>query len=384
MEPNSVTLVVVLLALAVAALVGVVRLRPIALKVAGGLVAVLMSVTAGVAIVNDYYGYYQTWSQLSADLSGSYASFDGPGTAAQRRAGPVRSGQLQTIELHGPRSSITRGAYVYLPPQYFQPAFAHTTFPVLELVHGTPGTPANWLVQLHVRSTLDRMIAHRLMGPVIAVMPTMSVGRHFEECVDAPGALDDTYLTEDVRTVVLARYRASAVPAEWGIAGFSSGGYCAANLALRHPASFGASGIMDGYFRPTDGPAADALHHDVTAEQANDPLAAARRLGLGARPLPSFWVAAGTADAADIAAARAFTDALHGVERVALYREPGAAHNFDAWRPAVPRMLTWMWTQLAPPALRVQFPVSGRVTRSTIAAPPGCVRSPQPAFASRP
>ena len=54
-----------------------------------------------------------------------------------------------------------------------------------------------------------------------------------------------------------------------------------------------------------------------------------------------------------------------------LYRERGAGHNYDAWRPAVPRMLAWMWTQLAPPALRVQFPISGGVTNSTIQAPPG-------------
>ena len=283
MEPNSVTLVVVLLALAAAALVAVVRARPLVLKLLGGLVAVLLSATAGMAVVNDYYGYYQTWSQLSADLSGSYAAFDAAAGDAHRHAGVVRPGRLQAITLAGRRSSITRAAYVYLPPQYFQPAFAHTAFPVVELVHGSPGTPANWLVQLHLRSTLDRMINRRQMGPMIAVMPTLSVGRRFEEGVDASGALDDTYLTQDVRSAILTRYRASAVAAEWGIAGYSSGGYCAANLALRHRGSFGAAGIMDGYFRPTDGPAAAALHDDPAAERANDPLRTARGLRSGTR-----------------------------------------------------------------------------------------------------
>ena len=90
MEPNSVLLVIVLLVLAGAALVAVARVRLLVLKIVGGLLTVLLSVTAGMAVVNDYYGYYQTWSQLSADLSGSYARFD-TSAAMHRHAGPVRA-----------------------------------------------------------------------------------------------------------------------------------------------------------------------------------------------------------------------------------------------------------------------------------------------------
>jgi enterochelin esterase-like enzyme len=258
---------------------------------------------------------------------------------------------------------------VYLPPQYFQPRFAHTTFPVLELLHGTPGRPSDWVVHLRIVEVLDRLIARHQIGPMIVVLPTMSSGHPFQECVNGPSGLDDTYVTTDVRTDVLSRFRASPVPAEWGIAGYSSGGYCAANLALRHPAAFGASGIMDGYYRPTDGPAAAALNHDPAAERANDPLLAASRLGTNVRALPSFWVAAGTGNAADLAAARAFTAALHGVEQVTLYRQPGAAHNLYAWSAAAPHLLQWFWAQLAPPALRVQFPITGPVTQGDIATP---------------
>ena len=34
-----------------------------------------------------------------------------------------------------------------------------------------------------------------------------------------------------------------------GHGGYSSGGYCAADLALRHPGSFGATAVINGYFR---------------------------------------------------------------------------------------------------------------------------------------
>jgi enterochelin esterase-like enzyme len=274
-----------------------------------------------------------------------------------------------SVTLPGPRSGISRGGLVYLPPQYFEPRYAHTDFPVVELIHGTPGSPDSWAVNLEVGLVADQLISHHEMGPMVLVMPTMSVGDHFEECVNAPGALDDTYITQDVRTDIEARFRVSQSPAEWGIGGLSSGGYCAANLALRHPQDFGAAGLMDAYFRPTDGPAAAALDHNLAAERANDPLLAARALAVGASPLPSFWIAAGTGSAGDIISAEAFAGALHGVEQVTLYREPGVGHNLHAWRPATPRMLAWMWTQLAPPTLRIAFPIAGPVTNATLDAP---------------
>ena len=368
LAPDSRVLLLLLLALAAGGLVLLLRLQHLALRVVAGVLVVTVSALAGMAAVNEYYGYYQTWSQLSADLTGSYQAFDASPTGA-RAYTVAAQGRLERVDLPGARSHLDRPGFVYLPPQYFQPRFAHTAFPVVELLHGTPGSPADWVVHLHVVELLDRLIERHLMGPVIAVLPTMSVGHDFEECVNAPAAADDTYITQDVRQDVLARFRASRVPAEWGIAGYSSGGYCAANLALRHPSSFGASAIMDGYFRPTDGPAAAALGHDPAAEQANDPLLAARRLGSEVTALPAFWIAAGSGDAADLGAARAFAAALHGVEQVTLYRQPAAGHNFYAWSAALPRALQWLWSQLAPPQLRVAFPIAGPVTAATIVTP---------------
>jgi hypothetical protein len=38
-------------------------------------------------------------------------------------------------------SAGTRHGLVYLPPEYFHRSFAATRFPVVELLHGSPGTP---------------------------------------------------------------------------------------------------------------------------------------------------------------------------------------------------------------------------------------------------
>ena len=367
MEPNSPALLVLLLLGTGGLLFALAYYRHLAVRIACGVLATTLAVGAGIFIVNDYYGYYQSWSQMSADLSGSYATFNVAPT--DRAASPIGNGQVQSVVLPGPHSGIKRAGLVYLPPQYFQPKYAHTQFPVIELLHGSPGSPSSWLVHLKIATVMNQLIGKRLIGPMILVMPTMNVGHDFQECVDAPGALDDTYITDDVRADIQARYRVSSVNAEWGIAGYSSGGYCAANLALRHPVDFGASGIMDGYFRPQDGPAAKALHFNPAAEAGNDPIREAASLDAGAGPLPSFWLSTGTGDKGDVAAVKAFTAALHGIETTALYRVPGAGHNFYAWAPAIPYLLQWMWSQLAPPQMRVQFPIAGSVRTSTINLP---------------
>lgn len=270
------------------------------------------------------------------------------------------------MRLPGLRSRINRSALVYLPPQYFQKSYAHTRFPVVELIHGTPGGPWVWVVHTEIVTIMDRLIHDHLVGPMVLVMPRTFVGHNYEECVNASGALDDTYITQDVRTAIEARFRVSRTPAEWGITGFSSGGYCAANLALRHPNLFGASAIMDGYFRPQDGEAAAALHHDPAAEAANDPLLLAGKLPRSASPLPAFWISAGTQNAGDFRAAQAFVAALHGVEQVSFYRDASAGHSFYEWNASIPHVLAWMWSQLAPPELRVQFPIAGPIRNEVL------------------
>jgi dienelactone hydrolase len=298
---------------------------------------------------------------VAADYFGG-APADLTAAAGQRHSGryATSAGTLRTIELRGPLSKINRPGLVYLPPQYFERRYAHTRFPVVELLHGSPGKPSDWVLSLRLKQVADLLISRHLMGPVILVMPTVNVGRRYLECLNVPGEPDDTYVSEDVPRDVRALLRASTDPAELGIGGYSSGGYCAANLALRHRQDFGAAAIMDGYFRPQDGPARIDLGGKKAAMNANDPLRTAGLLPPDTTPMPAFWLAAGTGARSDFVAAQAFAAAMQHLEQVSFGAEPGAGHNFYAWAAALPSALTWFWQQLAPPDLRVQFPVSGK------------------------
>ena len=355
LEPDSRLLIAALIVLSAVLLVAVARLRLLPVKIACGALSIMVAMTGGIATVNYYYGYYATWGELWSDFhdsSGGLGVISAAGTSVA-----AVSGSIGWTSYRGQLSGYNRRGLLYLPPQYGQAQYAKVRFPVVELFHGTPGSPHVWVSELQIRQIVDRLMAEHLIGPMILVMPGINgPGHAYQDCVNGKAVKDDTYLTYDVRADVLARYRASDDPYEWGMAGYSSGGYCAANLAMRHRDFFGAAAIIEGYFRAADGPAANALRRNQTLEAANSPLYLAERLTPGSGPVPAFWVAAGTADRTDYRTATAFTAALDRTEQVP-FAKLNAADNVKAWSAALPSALTWLWQQLAPPDLRVLFPV---------------------------
>jgi poly(3-hydroxybutyrate) depolymerase len=355
--PDSRLLTALLIAASAALLVAVFRLRLLPARIACGALSIMVAMTGGVAAVNYYYGYYTTWGQMWADFHGGTGNLGVITPATSTIA--AGSGHLGWTDLPGKLSGYDRRALVYLPPQYSQAKYARMRFPVVELFHGTPGTsPLAWETRLRIAQVADALLARHLIGPMVLVMPTINgPGNQFQDCVNGPAVNDETYLAKDVRTDVYARYRVSQDPYEWGLAGYSSGGYCAANLALRHPGSFGAAAVINGYFRAADGPAGAALNNSQTLEAANSPLYLAERLTLDSSPLPAFWVAAGTNDRADYKPATMFAAAMDRIEQVPFAKLNNVGDTANAWEAALPAALTWLWQQLAPPDLRILFPV---------------------------
>jgi len=353
--PDSRLLTALLVIASVALLVVAIRYRPLPVRVLCGALSIVMAMTGGIAAVNYYYGYYKTWGALWADFHGTNGNL---GTiAAAATTTQLASGRYGWTILAGKSSGYSRRALVYLPPQYGQARYAHVRFPVVELFHGTPGSPLTWNNVLQINRLADTLIARHIIGPMVLVMPSINGSGHdYQDCVNGPDVNDDTYLTQDVRADMLAHYRVSQDPYEWGMSGYSSGGYCAANLALRHPGSFGAAALIEPYLRAADGPAASVLNHSQPLEAANSPLYLAERLTPGSVPLPAFWVAAGTGRRTDYQTATVFTAALNRFEQVP-FTKLNAGDTGNAWQAALPDALAWLWQQLAPPDLRVLFPV---------------------------
>ena len=82
--------------------------------------------------------------------------------------------------------------------------------------------------------------------------------------------------------------------------------------------------------------------------------------------MPQFWVSAGTGSTDDYNSAKDFVTAMSRFEGVTFVAQPGAEHNFYAWRDQLPRALRWVWSAIATPALRVEFPTGGPVRTATV------------------
>jgi enterochelin esterase-like enzyme len=234
-------------------------------------------------LVNDYYGFYTSWPEVfgHAGLSSTTSPVvthrvDKTLAGTLRRAYHGGHGTVIPWVIPGPASHIPpQRAFVYLPAAYANPALSNALFPVVELLDGVPGAPDSWTGPLKVKSILDARIASGESEPFIAVMPTQNVELPRDtQCVDVfDGPKVDTYLTHDVRKSVLAGFRATPNRAGWATMGYSTGGYCAVNLAMRHPDMFAAAVSLSGYARPATDPSVGNLFGgSVVLRDRNTPL----------------------------------------------------------------------------------------------------------------
>jgi enterochelin esterase-like enzyme len=367
LEPQSTALFILLMLAFCGLLVWVAVARQPAFRVLAASLAFVPAMLFGVAAVNKYYGYYETWGAIAADLgapgTGPSAQITGvagqglPQMVAKITAGTMAAQRGETLRLtvDGRRSHLRRAVYVYLPPQYFQPSYRHYRFPALELISGFPGQPQDWINVVGITQTYQTLLRGGLVKPVVLVMPDPNGGTRLSlQCLNVVhGPQDATFLAVDVPRALAGSLRLRGSGPAWGIAGYSEGGFCAANLALVYPWRYGYAGVLSGYFKPS----ADRLGnpprfvrpfgHDVRLKRQNTPLHEVRALSLAVR-VPWFWLGAGSADSQDVRAAEAFQQALLIRQpNVQIHLAPGGSHNMATWRALALPLLEWITPRLA-------------------------------------
>jgi enterochelin esterase-like enzyme len=366
MGPQSTLFFVLLLAAFCALLWWMTRTKRLAVKILAGVLAFAPAMMFGVAAVNKYYDYYETWGSAYDDLTNQ--TLTAPAlpyfaraeeskaaqfvTSAGNKSGAARDGLIVRLIVTGPISRITRNVYVYLPPQYFQPAYQRYTFPVIELLHGYPGVPQDWITVLNVNTVFKQLLAEGQARPAVLVMPDANGGTGVSlQCLNQfHGPQDATYLAVDLPRYIARTLRVAAPGKRWGIAGLSEGGFCAANLGLRYRADFGFAAAMSGYFRPLD----NQLHYKRVSpfgRHLAQKLANTPDYEIAALPphaaIPMFWLGVGTSDSQGISAAGGFYELVRLIQPSAQLRFVPGGHTAQAWRALLPLMLEWMTRRLA-------------------------------------
>jgi hypothetical protein len=375
LEPQGTLFFFLLMAVFAGLVTWLVRTRLAAVRVLAALLAFIPAAVFGIAAVNRYYDYYQTWGSLFSDITGSGASSVpqlalGGGKAheqtlnsAIRAAGDMalapQQGYLFRSSVTGRISHITRDVYVYLPPQYFQRAYKGYRFPAIELLHGAPGVPTSWVNVLNLIPTYLQLLEAHQAAPAVLVLPDTDGSGHYSlQCLNIPhGPMDMTWVGAEVPEWASRSLRIMPPGPAWGIAGYSEGGYCAANIGLQDAQWFGYVGSMSGYFAPIYCvlPARDGKNVYVNNVFAGHPRLEARNTPFTyirhfprAEPMPSIWLAAGGSDHYDVQAARVFRQlALARLARVPLVLISGGGHQAMVWRNALPLLLKWMTPQLS-------------------------------------
>ena len=365
LEPQSTALFVLLMVLFGGLMWPAIAARHTALRILAACLAFMPAMVFGVLAVNKYYGYYQTWGAVMADLGNkgvsaasgvpdiTLTSGSRPGTLDGSRA-HLRLAQQQgytlRLMLAGPRSHVTRVVYVYLPPQYFQPRYQAYRFPVIELLHGQPGKPEDWITVVGVTNTFDRLLQEGLAQPAVLVMPDANGGPRISlQCLNQVGGPQDlTYLAVDLPSQIAHILRVQRPGAAWGLAGYSEGGFCAANMALHYPDRYGFAAVLSGYFTPFDNQLAEPVrlvspfggNRELAAE--NTPVQEVQALAAGA-VIPRFWLGAGADDRQDVVNAEVFWQELRPRQPgVPLVLTAGSGHTMTTWRAQIPSVLTWM------------------------------------------
>jgi pimeloyl-ACP methyl ester carboxylesterase len=334
--------------------------RPVRVAARLGLIAVCQSTAVLLAalMINNSFQLYASWADLLGQ-NGPPGKIEGVQPAALQSAGVgVRSlpnaklfSAYQSVPnafittVTGPKSTVTGAVLVWLPPQYYQPAYAHTEFPVVQLLSGSPGQPSAWFEGMAGPAILSQAVAAHSSQPFILVSAAINVyPPHNPDCSDIPGGPRvATWLTDDVRTLVETSFRTVTDRAGWGLMGYSEGGLCAAKLVLQYPDKYAAAVSMSG----DDHPVGDLLKPGTPAYNQNSPLWLLQHVP----PQPVALLLTGTlqdgSTAAEADAMGRAAKAPTTVERLIAAR---GGHNVGVWKSLEPKAFGWLSAHLGAPA----------------------------------
>jgi len=283
-------------------------------------------------------------------LVGSLAAV-GPGKSAQ--TDPISSaathGAVLRVTIRGQYTGITSANdYVYLPPQYFQSAWAGARFPVVLAFTGYPNDTINLMKLLELPTIAARLTSAGRISPAIYVMVNPSVALPRDtECTNIPAGLQvATFFGRDLPLAVERTFRAQSGASGWAAIGYSTGAYCAAKLAMLYPWQFSAAVGLSGYYVATRDHTTGNLYGSSWPYENENNLD--WRLQHLPAPPVSVLVVSSDSGEKSLPGTITFLRLIHPPMRgySLILRQGG--HNYFSWRRELPQSLEWMISRLTP------------------------------------
>lgn len=319
----------------------------------GTFLAVLLCQVLAVAAVgvaaNNQFGFYNSWHEL---LGRGNA---GPQEVTANSLVPPDGSHGRVLSLPVPlpvpgavrRAGGKLTVLVWVPREYGQPQYRSTKFPVTMMMPGQPSTAAGVFRQFDFAAQATRAIEEHQVKPFVAVFPPIMVAPPRDtECTNVPhGPQAESWLYDSVRTAVLRSFRVASEGRQWSAMGWSTGGFCAAKLLLRHPLLFHAAVGFGAYYdAETDKSTGDLFGGNRKLRNLNSPIQliqtarsqAARLLIIVSRVDRASYNGRFYADSKQMIA---LTRGMPGVSTLVL---PKGGHNYRTYRVTVPQALSWL------------------------------------------
>ncbi|HEX5533564.1 MAG TPA: alpha/beta hydrolase-fold protein [Actinomycetales bacterium] len=224
--------------------------------------------------------------------------------------------------------------YVYTPPGY-DPT-GPTRYPVLYLVHGTPGASSDWFGAGGAPHTLDVLMDSGLVRPVIVIgVDANGVGLSDTECLNSSmgGPQVETYLNQVVVPWGDANYRTKTDWAHRSIGGMSMGAFCALDQALRHEELYGSAIAIEPFDNPGTGETPPLTSDEVERCSPGQYLPTL----VFHHPVPTFLAFGETARGGDSSETEGLADQLRSRSQDVLLHEVfGEGHTWPMASKALP------------------------------------------------
>ncbi|WP_158607599.1 alpha/beta hydrolase [Flexivirga caeni] len=252
-------------------------------------------------------------------------------------------GEIQSAIISGYGSGLSNQAFIYLPPQYFSPKYAHFRFPAVETLTGYPGSAQNLVDIMDYPSRALAMVrAHEAKPMIYVMLRSTAAPPRDTECTNiANGPQAETFLGHELISAVEHGLRVQ--PGHWGVIGDSTGGYCAAKLAMAEPSVYAGGVSLSGYYHALNGGTAGNLFGgSLQLQHEND-----MRWLLRHRPIPpaSLYVTISKQETNKDEGYEETMRFLHEVKppmsvTAAILKSGG--HNFATWDRELPKAMRWL------------------------------------------
>ncbi|OBK16886.1 alpha/beta hydrolase [Mycobacterium asiaticum] len=237
-------------------------------------------------IINGWLGYFATvhsaWSQLTNRPLPHQIDVQTMRVMQREGVAPPH-GALVPVHTSARVSGFAhRTEWVYLPPAWFT-STPPPALPAVLMIGGEFNTPADWVRAGAAGTALDAYAAAHSGNAPVAVFADATGGFTSDtECVNGPRGNAADHLTAEVIPEITEQF-ALGGQSKWGVAGFSSGGTCAVDLAVMHPGTFSAFVDIGGDIAPNAGTRQQTIDRlfggDAAAYRWFDPRTAITRHG---------------------------------------------------------------------------------------------------------